>query len=254
MKHFTALLIFCLAIGFQAVQAQSKVSVSGYIYEKLSDGDTTLPVSNINIINLRNFKGTVSGRNGYFSIEIKKGDTLIFSSISHESDTFICRKEELKNKFIIKVVLRPEYYQLNPIDVYGKDFEGFKHDFVHLEVKDTIFIKLDPQWQFEPMKEGFGITINGPLTALWNAFSKQGRELKKLDLLLAADREKAYIDSIYKRPVVLHFLELEESQIDELVGFCNFSKHYVNQSTDYELLLSLENCYQEYKRFKGIKD
>ena len=35
--------------------------------------------------------------NGYFKIDIKKGDTLIFSSISHESDTFICKKKEEKN-------------------------------------------------------------------------------------------------------------------------------------------------------------
>lgn len=244
--YITAILFFA---GFEA-KAQ-KVTVSGYVFEKLSDGDTTLPVSNINIINLRDFSGTVSSRNGYFTISARQTDTLIFSSISHESDTFICGDRE---KYFISVTLRPEYYQLNPIDVYGKDFEGFKHDFVNLEVKDTVFIRLAPQWQFEPVKEGFGITINGPLTALYNAFSKQGRELKKLELLLAAEREQDYIDSVYKRPVVLHFLELSESEIEELVGFCNFSKQYVNRSTDYELLLALENCYQNYKRFKGIRE
>ncbi|MGB0429498.1 MAG: hypothetical protein ACPGLV_03425 [Bacteroidia bacterium] len=251
-RILTTLFTLIFALGIHTAKAQN-ISVSGYVYEKLSDGDTTLAVGNINVINIRDFSGTVTNKTGYFKINIKRGDTLIFSSISHEADTFICRKTDERNKYFISVVLRPEYYELNPIEVYGKDFEGFKHDFVHLEVKDTVFIRLAPQWQFEPMKEGFGITINGPLTALYNAFSKQGRELKKLELLLAADREQAYLDSVYKRPVVLHFLELSESQIDELVSFCNFSKHYVNRSTDYELLISLESCYQEFKRVNGIR-
>ncbi len=246
--------LFSISLFLLATVAHAqKVSVSGYIFEKLSDGDTTLPAGNVNVINLRDYSGTVSSRTGFFKFNIEPGDTLIFSSISHHADTFICPLKNYLTKYYISVVLKPEYYELNPIEVYGKDFEGFKHDFVHLEVKDTVFIRLAPQWQFEPVKEGFGITINGPLTALYNAFSKQGRELKKLELLLAAEREQAYLDSVYKRPVVLHFLELSESQIDELVGFCNFSKQYVNKSTDYELLLALEHCYQEYKKVKGIR-
>ncbi|MFY0673842.1 MAG: hypothetical protein JXQ87_10570 [Bacteroidia bacterium] len=245
-------ILFSILLLFTAFDSMAqKVTVSGYVFEKLSDGDSSLPVGNINIINLRDFSGGVSSRSGFFSISARKSDTLIFSSIAHESDTFVCGD---RDKYFISVTLRPEYYELNPIDVYGKDFEGFKHDFVNLEVKDTVFIKLAPQWQFEPVKEGFGITINGPLTALYNAFSKQGRELKKLELLLAAEREQSYIDSVYKRPVVLHFLELSENEIEELVGFCNFSKQYVNRSTDYELLLALENCYQNFKRFKGIRE
>ncbi|MBI1185264.1 hypothetical protein GC194_13415 [bacterium] len=229
--------------------AQSKVVLSGYVYEKTSEGDSILPVSNINVINLRNFTGTVSLNNGYFTLEIKKGDTVVFSSIAHTTDTFICSTDEPRSKLFLTVILKPEFHPLNSIDVYGKDFEGFKHDFVHLEVKDTVFIRLAPQWKFEPMKQGFGVTINGPLTALWNAFSKQGKELRKLAMLIEAEEEQNYMDSVYKRPVVLSFLELDESEIEDLVNFCNFSKQYVGRVTDYELLLALEHCYQEYKKF-----
>lgn len=242
------LLVFMLfAIGYQAY-AQKSVTVSGNVYER--DGrsvDTLYPVANINVINLRGFKGTVTSRTGYFSVDIKAGDTLIFSSISHIRDTFYCQINESRKEIFIDVVLKPRYHELHAIEVYGKDFEGFRHDFVHLEVKDTFAIRLAPQWMFEPVKEGFGITINGPLTALWNAFSKQGKEMRKLAQLIEEERTKAYLDSVYKRPVVLHFLELDEAEIDGLVNFCNFSKQYIAQSTDYELLSALEKCYETYR-------
>lgn len=225
--------------------AQTKVQISGYVYEK--SGDTIRPVANINIINIRNFTGAVSSPSGFFDLAIRQGDTVLFTSIAHKTDTFISLPDETRSKLILTVVLKQQYHELNPVDVYGKDFEGFKHDFVFMDVEDTVVIRLAPQWKFQPMKQGFGVTINGPLTALWNVLSKQGRELGKLAVLLAEDEETRYLDSVYKRPVVLHFLELDEKDIEELVKFCNFSKSYVAKSTDYELLLALERCYEAYK-------
>jgi hypothetical protein len=239
-----AILLMALLFPFLS-WAQGKVHISGYVYEKASD--TIRPVANINIINLRSFSGTVSSPSGFFDLAIRQGDTVLFTSIAHKTDTFIALPSETRSKLILTVVLKQQYHELLPVDVYGKDFEGFKHDFVFLDVEDTVVIRLAPQWKFQPMKQGFGVTINGPLTALWNVLSKQGRELGKLAVLLAEDEETRYLDSVYKRPVVLHFLELDEKEIEDLVKFCNFSKSYVAKSTDYELLLALERCYGAYK-------
>ena len=248
-KSIVILALVLIALAFNnSVSAQKNVVISGNVYER--DGrnaDSLYPIANINVINLRGFKGTITSRTGYFSLEIKSGDTLIFSSISHVRDTFFSKKTEARKEIFLNVVLKPRYHELHAIEVYGKDFEGFRHDFVHLEVKDTFAIRLAPQWMFEPVKEGFGITINGPLTALWNAFSKQGKEMRKLAQLIEEERTKAYLDSVYKRPVVLRFLELDENEIDGLVKFCNFSKQYITQSTDYELLSALEKCYETYR-------
>lgn len=241
-------IVFNIMVLAPELAAQKDIVVSGNVYERDSrSADTLYPVANINVINLKGFYGTVTSRTGYFSLEVEAGDTLIFSSISHIRDTFICNASEVRKEVFLNVVLKPRYHELHAIEVYGKDFEGFRHDFVHLEVRDTFAIRLAPQWTFEPVKEGFGITINGPLTALWNAFSKQGKEMRKLAQLIEEERNRAYMESVYKRPVVLRFLELDEDEIEGLVKFCNFSKQYVAQSTDYELLSALEKCYETYK-------
>ena len=247
------LIALSLCIGFflsssRELKAQSTINVSGYVYENRNNTDSVYPVGRINVIRLSDFKGTSTRSNGFFSINMLIGDTLVFTSIAHKMDTFICAADEKREELILNVMLQQEFHSLVGIDVYGKDFEGFKHDFIHLEVKDTVFFKMKPQWKFTEPGTNFGITINGPLTALWSVLSKKGKEQRKLAMLIAEEKEKAYFDSVYKRPVVLHFLEMDEQEIEKLVGFCKFTKHFIANNTDYELLLALEKCYQEYKR------
>jgi len=242
-------LIFLGLLACTMGHAQNEVVISGYVYQKPKPKvDSIFPVANINVINLRSFTATSTDANGFFTTAARKGDTLIFSSVVHKRDTFIVGLNESRQKLFLSVVLEPQLYELDIVEVYGKDWEGFKHDFVNLEVKDTMIIRLAPQWKFEPVKEGFGITINGPLTALWNAFSKQGKELRKLAAIIAAEQEKTYLDSVYKRPIVLKFLELDENEMEELIHYCNFEKKYIEGATDYELLSALERCYESYRQ------
>lgn len=249
VKSNSIKLAFVVIFGlFAFVTTAQEVTISGYVYQKANpERDSIYPIANITVINLRTFAGTSTDGKGFFTVRINRGDTLLFTSIAHKRDTFICPIEETRQKLFLSVVLQPNLRSLPEVEVYGKDFEGFKHDFVNLDIRDTVIIRLAPQWKFEPVKEGFGITINGPLTALWNAFSKQGRELRKLAQLIEAEQKKAYMDSLYKRPIILKFLELDETEMERLVAYCNFNKRYVEGATDYELLSALEQCYISFK-------
>lgn len=243
------LLLLCLFGLIAFASSAQQITISGYVYQQAPKGkDTIYPIPNVNVIDLRTFKGTSTDNNGFFTVQVQRGDTLIFASLAHKRDTFICPSEQERDKLFLRVMMQSRIRSLPEVEVYGKDFEGFKHDFVNLSIEDSVILRMAPQWKFEPVKETFGITIDGPLTALWNAFSKEGKELKKLARLIEEERKKAYMDSLYKRPIILKFLELNEREMEQLVAYCNFTTHYVEGATDYELLSALERCYTSFRR------
>lgn len=229
--------------------SQGDIKISGVVYQRISDikGDSLVALQNINVINIRTYNGVSSDEEGFFSIPVTAGDTLLFSSVTHFRDTFVVSADEHRKSLFLRVVLLPANYRLKAVEVYGKDFEGFRYDFVHMDVDDSQRVWLAPAWEVVEPRQGFGITINGPITALWNALSKQGRELKKLNTILEKERRQAFIDSVYKRPMVLHFLELDEDEIDDLIDYCALSDAFIARSTEFEFLQALERCYKEFK-------
>lgn len=230
-----------------------KIWVSGRIYEFDYFGkDSLSPAYNVNVIDLNSYTGTTSDRQGFFSIRVDKGDTLIFSSVKLKKDSFFTDPNDPNNEVFIKVVLQPANYHLKGVNVYGKDYAGFKYDFLHME-SDTIIISLATLGipnggSLVGPQESFGVTMYGPFTQLWQKFSKQGKELAKLASILEADRKQNFLDSAYKRKVVLNFLDMDEEEVETFIDYCALDPEFIKKSTDYEFLTALNVCLEAYRR------
>lgn len=252
-KHLLILLVSTIGlIGTVKAQDSTKnIVISGYIYEvSNNDEDSVQPLSNIAVVNLRNHIGGASGRNGYFSLNAQPGDPIYFRSIAHVPDTYYVSGDEQEKRIFLRVKLRRATLKLKQQDVYAISYSTFKHEIINMELTDTESVYIPPMLGYVEPNQSFAIIRFSPFTAIYNNFSKAGKEQKKLAKLLAEDKRQEFLDSIYKRKFVLNFLELPNHEMDGFIDYCNLSPQLLERLTDFELLLALSECYEGYLRKK----
>ena len=80
--------------------------------------------------------------------------------------------------------------------------------------------------------------------------SGRDRELKYYaEILKRAERQRV-IDKKYNREVIYSITHLSDDEITEFMGFCNFSEDYLFETTEYDILVKIEEKFKEYKIWK----
>ncbi len=106
------------------------------------DQESLEPISYITVRIKGTIIGVVSNYEGFFSIPIHRKDTLIFSSIGYESQTYSPDSKTPLFKHFISIRLKTSIYQLKGVVVRGLTREQFKREF--------FTIKLPPMPEINP--------------------------------------------------------------------------------------------------------
>ena len=104
---FFSFLMFALASWSQE---NSRKACKGKIIAGISNA------SDINIVNVQTEKYTVSDTDGYFSIPVQAGDTLMFSAVQFNALKMIVKQEDLQ-KEVLFVKMEPVVNQLSEVVV-----------------------------------------------------------------------------------------------------------------------------------------
>lgn len=104
-NHYTILFLFVVLL----VNAQDHVkNIKGKVTADFSN------LADINVINMRTEKYTVTDQDGYFAIQVKEGDTLMFSSVNIKPQKITVSCEDMeRDKVYVK--LESSTIQLNEV-------------------------------------------------------------------------------------------------------------------------------------------
>ncbi len=250
MKFCLQLIILTVInqFAYQAFGQNNKLNLNATI---LSQKDST-PIGFVHIVNLTSKHGVVSDYNGHFEFEVAEYDTLRFSEIGFES-LKICAKNVSS-----KIYLAPKNYDLDVFTVLPyKDFEEFKEAFTTLVLPDTS-LKMNPSLLMYSSDlflyrgtGGFGIVVTGPITALYDAFSKKAKSKQRYIELLEQDRFKNYLTTKFNEKIVAQSTQLvEEKEIAKVMKYCDFTDRFITNANNYEIVLQIQHCYAEYLAVK----
>mgnify|MGYP000486225346 FL=1 len=89
-------------------------------------------------------------------------------------------------------------------------------------------------------------TLANPIDFLYDQFGKRPRQLRELKAILDNENYRQKLAKNNNRNALFELTGLTSSQIEELLLFCTWDKQMIQYKTDYELLLSLYRCYQDY--------
>ncbi len=227
---------------FHQVELQSTI---------LNQKDST-PIGFVHIINLTNRHGVISDYNGKFNFTVDVKDTIKISVLGFESQKIV--GEQVPTL----IYLTPKNYDLEEFTVLPyKDFEEFKEAFINLDLPDTS-LKMNPHL-FMFGEEMFlyraannsGIIIEGPISGLFDLFSKHAKSKRRYEDLLARDRYKSYLATKFNNKVVENATPLtDQKEIAYFMTYCDFSDDFLAQANSYDIVVQIQHCYKEYSTNK----
>ncbi|MCG2610733.1 hypothetical protein LZZ90_04350 [Flavobacterium sp. SM15] len=154
------LFLFLYLIGFIAFGQNVKVL----------KGKVVAPIKNLSGINIRNLstqKETVSVSDGEFSILVKAGDSLVFTSVQLESKQIVIEKEDFDYlPFLVK--MKAKVTQLNELIIKESKVDAVSLGIIKKKIK-----------KLTPAERRLYAATSGPLDILLNAFSGRTSQLKK---------------------------------------------------------------------------
>ena len=245
MKYLIPLLIasiftpvrVCLA---QYGTTQGLILLTGEV--KSEDGITPLP--DIHVLNQNNTAVTVTDATGFFSMYVSKIHVLRFSSVGYEPFYFSLPGDFAGEVYFVTIELKQSITPLKAITIYG---ETEKTESMLL--RDTGPNPLANMQLGTLRGEARAIepTIANPVSLLWDWFSKEGKEKRKLKELLALEEVKYSVDKRFESELIWELTGLYGEELENFKRYCNLPEGFVIRASEYDFLLEVKSCYYKYK-------
>ncbi len=249
MKKVLFLIAFVLAftIGF----SQEKTTVNGTV----TNGDTSQPLENVNIVNLNQVKGTSTNDLGEFEISAKVDDTLHFSYLGFKSIRVKVTNDWIKfgnaNIIMTELALALEEVIVNQLKLTGY----LEVDIKQVAIQDNFRYSISglSTTGYEAgdrspsaVNKVLGAIFN-PADFLYNVFGKKPKELRKLKQMKQDDEIRNLLASRFDREMLMALLQVDRIDLDQIVSQCNYSADFIRVANDLQILDAISECYEEYK-------
>lgn len=248
----TALSTLFISLLSLSIFAQTnQVQLSGTVIHS----DSLTPVPYVNVVNKAQGMGTNANEKGAFSIRTRPGDTLVFSAIGYEMQYYALDKDSRAASPTVQIRLVPKTYELLAVDVYPyPTAEQFKKEFLTMELPDTAAHVNLPKINVPQLTKSIGylptggLAISGPFSALYNKFSKEGKERRQVQALYAQQTRKQLYDSRFNADIVRRVTGLKDKELEDFMQYCKLSESKViDADNEYEIVLAINDCYKSFK-------
>lgn len=78
-------------------------------------------------------------------------------------------------------------------------------------------------------------------------FGKQPNEMRKLKKMKQDDEIRNILANRFDREMLMALLQVDRVDLDEIVRQCNYSKGFIQEANDLQILDAISECYEEYK-------
>jgi len=225
------LLLFC---GLSLFSQQRKYTISGTVYEQ--DSSSAMPF--VNLINQTNGNGTITDYNGHFTIIAKDSDTLLFSYLG------FARKKipvsQIRNltdstKKPLKVAMQRIMINLAPASVFANKIKPNEIDYMKRYTK-------------EHKKMTVTESLHSPITALYEQFSRKGKEHRKLRDIFERILVEEEVAKKFNPEILRQLTEDEFIDYERFRRYCWYvSDDYILSHEGYELYAPIMDCYKRWK-------
>lgn len=228
--------VFILFFGCSVhVFAQAK-SIEGIVFDK----ETKERIAIVNIKNTTTGHSVYNNLKGEFNIEASVGDILIFSKQDYFSDTV-----KLLNHNSQAVYLKRSSIQLQQVNIRDsaatpqQKLAATKRDYtkVYGVLADKDLLSVSPG-------SGAGISID----ALWNMFSREGRNAQHLRDEIQADYYQNVIDYRFNRTLINRITGLTDGQLTLFMQRYRPGYWFAANASDYDFDTYIKANYKRYLR------
>jgi len=251
----------------QVVTPVANISVEGFITNP--EGKY---IENAHIVNISGNSGTHSTLDGQFRINVSPGDTLRITCIGYDQLKYLVPLDRYSPVIPLHIVMHSDTLQITGVNIYPwpADAQALKQAVLAMEdqtpkvpdlkLNDAKYYNFPipgspPQASIPGMANpGLTYTIKGPITALYDAFSKEGKSKRKYEELISQDQKKVVAARRYNAEVVRRVTSFTtDKEIQDFMLYCNLSVDFIVSSSEYDLYKAIHECLLAYTEAKKEK-
>ena len=213
--------------------AQEK-TVEGIVFDKY----TKARLNRVNIYNPRLQKAIYNNTKAEFSIVAQKGDVLISSLSGYKPDTVLVGNQTSIVIFLKRLAIPlPQVTVRDTVLSAQAKYEATKNEFKKIyRLGNT-----DDVLTIGPTGVGLGID------AIWNTFSKEGKNARKLMEVMERDFQNQVIDQRFNAKIVRRETGLIGDKLYRFLLTYRPSYFFAGKASEYELLSYIKTAYKRFK-------
>ncbi len=215
--------------------------LAGLVFDK----DTKQRLNRVSITNLRTNETVYNNSKGEFSIAVKPGDFLISKLNNYKNDTL-----KISNQTALIIYLQRLAIPL-PEVLFKDSVLQAKAKYEETKKAFNQAVRLGNNKDILNISNG---NVGLGIDAIWSAFSKEGKNARRLMEIMERDYQNNMIDQIFNKDLVSRVTGLKGDQL--LVFMLNFRPSYafVMQANEYALGSFIKQAYMRFKMSPNFQD
>lgn len=225
------ILLFFFFASTNLIFAQSD---SVIIKGKVTDKDNPYVWIPCMAINKTTGKGIFGDNGGRFIIKMKKSDTLIVNATGYIQQKF-CFKDSTKKNYSLNVELYKKPIELKPVEVKPE------RDLVVIEEELKTLKK-------EEVNKVTGIyVVQSPITALYERFSKIGKQKNLVAEMEYEDKRMELMKELLSKYVRYDIIDLKDDEFDAFIEFLALPDEFIQHAEQYDLIMAIKYRYEVFE-------
>ncbi|KPK87654.1 MAG: hypothetical protein AMS27_01995 [Bacteroides sp. SM23_62_1] len=237
----------------QSQDTDSLHVISGRLIDALSrDG-----IQFAHIINQTRSHAMISDTLGFFRILAGSYDFLLITAIGYYNLPVILNDSLVRLKELMVLKLIPRIYPISEVKV-GQlgTYEQFKYRFLNTDLPE-------PEHQMHPsiipdIEKGIDtlniigpLSVMSPISAIYYLLSKEGKSLRKLEEIKEEEQFMKQVEHKYNLEMLTRITGMQGEELYEFTTFCNFSREFLLDASEYEIIEAIFDKLKEYKKITG---
>lgn len=220
--------ILLLVASYFKLDAQQ--ILKGFVVEK----DTSEVMPFVYIINKSNGNGTMTDNNGRFSLSTNQNDTLILSYVGFAKSYVPVRDLKPNAKGEVKISMIQMPVNLGMVNITTFKILPYERDYMNNIIDRSRIKTLD--------------YFNSPIDALYNQFSKEGRQVRKLAKIFEDVIIEEQVQKKLSREILTRLTGDENIDYYAFRKYCYYvNDYYIISHDGVDLYSKVMDCYRRWK-------
>lgn len=253
MLQFRFILLFCPMLLFSPVlRPQNYVMIKGTVYNLRGE-----LLVGAHAHNISKSYGTFTDFSGTFSLIMDSNDTLKVSMVGYKP--FIYRIPDNLNalNYSLKVTLMNDTLIITGPEIrpYPATYPEFRHEFVTMRTPAEKIVK-QMNLPTKPYRKKYenpdgGLLLPGPFTLLYDNFSKEAKQKKKMAAILSkTELRNKFLEIISAETLRIRYHCQSDEDIDDILAMCGISREYLRNVPHYMVAERIDQCGKKWKEMK----
>nr|WKN40279.1 carboxypeptidase-like regulatory domain-containing protein [Tunicatimonas sp. TK19036] len=222
--------------------ADTTIQLSGNIVD-----DQDQPLSFATVTNLTTQTGVISNEEGFFYLTFQRKDTIRISSVGYEPAVLYFGDTAQATNYDLQIRMSDKTYELENVTVFAfKDEESFKRAVLDLkDIPDESPKIVIPGSYDGPRREPKSTPLN-PVSYVFDRFSRRAKYERQARQAQQNYEHRKQLARKYNRDMVGEITGLTEGALDDFMIFCRFEEDFIERSSQYDLILAINQCYTDF--------